>query len=389
MAVRHEVTLGIGSGALGLSSDPELAALGLELGAHHPTAHGGLRLHLVLDDDVVVSARPQIGLLHRGAEKLFEVRDYRQALVLANRHDWHASFGNELGIVLAVERMLGMEVPERATWARTMLAELTRVLHHLTFLGAHPLAAGATTPTYYALDEREALQQLLEEASGGRMHLMLNQVGGLKADLPDGWTSRTRAAVALVRARMPLIDAALASDELVARLRGVGVLPLDVATAYGTSGPVARASGLALDLRRDEPYLAYAELGDVLRVVAREEGDALARYEVLAEQVHVSLDLVDACLDRLDEIGAAPVNLKLPKVLRAPEGATYCWTENPSGISGYLLVSRNEKTPWRLKVRSASFNNLAALPDVLAGARLGDVVEVLASLFVTVGDADR
>ncbi len=167
------------------------------------------------------------------------------------------------------------------------------------------------------------------------------------------------------------------------------MLGAEVAAAYGASGPVARASGLDLDLRRDEPYLAYAELGDVLRVVTRTEGDCLARHEVLAEQTHVALDLVDACLDRLDAIGPAPVNLKLPKVLRAPEGLTYCWTENPSGISGYLLVSRNEKTPWRLKLRSASYNNLAVLPELLAGARLGDVVEVLGSLFYTVGDADR
>lgn len=389
MAARHEVTLGIGSGSLGMPTDLDLAALGLELGQHHPSAHGGIRLTLVLDDDVVVSARPHIGLLHRGAEKLFEVRDYRQALVLANRHDWHASFGNELGIVLAVERMLGMEVPERATWARTMLAELTRALHHLTFLGAYPLASGAATPTYYALDEREALQRLLEEASGGRMHLMLNQVGGLKDDLPHGWTGRAREAVAYVRGRLPLLDGVVAGEAFRSRLRGVGVLDAEVAAAYGASGPVARASGLDLDLRRDEPYLAYAELGDVLHVVTRTEGDCLARHEVLAEQTHVALDLVDACLDRLDAIGPAPVNLKLPKVLRAPEGLTYCWTENPSGISGYLLVSRNEKTPWRLKLRSASYNNLAVLPVLLAGARLGDVVEVLGSLFYTVGDADR
>ena len=389
MTARHEVTLGIGSGSLGATTDVDPAALGLELGPHHPSAHGGIRLTLVLDDDVVVSARPHVGLLHRGAEKLFEVRDYRQALVLANRHDWHASFGNELGIVLAVERMLGMEVPERATWARTMLAELTRALHHVTFLGAYPLAAGAATPAYYALDEREALQRLLEEASGGRMHLMLNQVGGLKADLPEGWTARARQTVGLVRARLPLLDALVAGDAFRERLRGIGVLRADVAAAYGVSGPVARASGLDLDLRRDEPYLAYAELGDVLRVVTRSEGDCLARHEVLAEQTHVALDLVDAALDRLDAIGPAPVNLKLPKVLRAPEGLTYCWTENPSGISGYLLVSRNEKTPWRLKLRSASYNNLAVLPELLAGARLGDVVEVLGSLFYTVGDVDK
>jgi NADH-quinone oxidoreductase subunit D len=389
MAELHEVTLGIGSGMLGATTDVDVSVSGLDVGLHHPSAHGGIRLTLVLDGDVVVSARPHIGLLHRGAEKLFEVRDYRQALVLANRHDWHASFGNELGIVLAVERMLGMEVPERATWARTMLAELTRALHHVTFLGAYPMGAGAATPAYYALDEREALQRLLEEASGGRMHLMLNQVGGLKADLPEGWTARARDAVAFVRGRLPVLDAAVADAGFRERLHGVGVLDREVAASYGASGPVARASGLDLDLRRDDPYLAYAALGDALRVVARTDGDCLARYEVLAEEAHVSLELVEACLDRLDAIGPAPVNLKLPKVLRAPEGHTYCWTENPSGISGYLLVSRNEKTPWRLKLRSASYNNLAVLPELLAGERLGDVVEVLGSLFYVVGDVDR
>ncbi|MFN8168477.1 MAG: hypothetical protein U0S36_06810 [Candidatus Nanopelagicales bacterium] len=389
---RHEVTLGIGTGALGLPSldaDVALDAGVLDVGPHHPSAHGGIRLTLELDDATVVSARPHIGLLHRGAEKLFEVRDYRQALVLANRHDWHASFGNELGIVLAVERMLGMEVPERATWLRTLLAELTRALHHVTFLGAYPLGTASTTSAYYALDEREALQRVLEEACGGRMHLMLNQVGGLKADVPDGWTDRVRAAVAFVRDRLPEVAAYVDDPEVRARMRGVGVLSREVGTAYGVSGPVARASGIDLDLRRDDPYLAYAELGGALRVVTRTEGDVLARHEVLAEQAAVSLALVDACLDRVDAPGPGEVATKLPKVLRAPEGHTYCWTENPSGISGYLLVSRSEKTPWRLKVRSASYNNLAVLPELLAGAQLGDVVEVLGSLFYVVGDADR
>ncbi len=389
MAGTRVVTIGVGSGDLGVVSPDGTPDLALDLGPQHPSAHGVLRLTLELDGERIVSARPHVGALHRGAEKLFEVRDYRQALVLANRHDWGSAFSNELGIVLAVERMLGMEVPERATWARTLLAELNRVLSHLSFLGSWPFEAGAVTPAYYALDEREAIQRVMEEASGGRMHFMLNQVGGLKEDLPAGWLERARAATRLVRGRLPLLEELVTSPAFVERTRGVGVLTREVVEQYGVSGPPARASGLDLDLRRDEPYLAYAQLADVLRVVTRTDGDCLARFEVLVEQVRVSLDLVEACTDRLGSLPPGPINLKLPKVLKAPEGHTYCWTENPLGLNGYLLVSRGEKTPWRLKLRSASFNNVAALGELLPGQRVADLLTVLGSLFYVVGDIDR
>ena len=164
--------------------------------------------------------------MHRGAEKLFEVRDYRQIIVLANRHDWLSAFSNELGVVLGVEAMLGMEVPERAMWARTLLAELNRVLNHLMFLGSYPLELGAITPIFYSFREREELQAVMEEASGGRMHYMFNRVGGLKEDLPAGWLGRASAAVAAVRRRMPDLESMLVGNEILhARTRGVGVLP--------------------------------------------------------------------------------------------------------------------------------------------------------------------
>ena len=165
----------------------------LNIGPQHPATHGVLRLRLVLDGERIVSAEPIVGYMHRGAEKLFEVRDYRQIIVLANRHDWLSAFANELGVVLAVEQMLGMEVPERAVWARTLLAELNRVLNHLMFLGSYPLELGAITPIFYAFREREELQAVMEEVSGGRMHYMFNRVGGLKEDLPAGWTARVAA----------------------------------------------------------------------------------------------------------------------------------------------------------------------------------------------------
>jgi NADH-quinone oxidoreductase subunit D len=296
------------------------AEMVLNIGPQHPSTHGVLRLRLTLDGERVMAAEPIVGYMHRGAEKLFEVRDYRQIIVLANRHDWLSAFSNELGVVLAVERMLGMEVPERAVWLRTLLAELNRVLNHLMFLGSYPLEIGAITPVFYAFRERETIQAVMEEVAGGRMHFMFNRVGGLKEEVPAGWTGRVREAVASVRARMPDLDRLVRHNEIfVARTRGVGVLSAAAAQAYGVSGPVARAAGLDFDLRRDQPYLAYRELAGVLRVVNRTAGDCHSRFECLLDQVYVSLDLADACLDRLAGI-RGPVNVRLPKTVKAPEG---------------------------------------------------------------------
>ena len=385
MATRA-VTLGVGSLAAGMQAEPGTEHLVADLGPAHPSMHGLLRVRLDLDADVVVRAEPLVGSMHRGAEKLLEVRDYRQALALVNRHDWHGAFSSELGLALALERMLGIDVPDRASWARTLLSELTRAMSHLAFLGTFP---GVPARLGHGHAQREALVAVVEEATGARMHTMAVQVGGLKQDLPAGWLARVRAAVGSVRGDLTAFDDAVADPGFVEATRGVGVLARDDAIAYGTSGPVARASGLDLDLRRDDPYCAYAEVGPALRVATRGEGDALARAQVLLEQLHVALDVVDACADRLEALPAGPINVRLPKVLRAPEGHTYAATENPCGINGYLLVSRGEKTPWRLKIRSGSFANVAALAAALPGTRLADVPIVLASFCYVVGDVDR
>ena len=380
MALREQV---VGIGAASTAS--------LVLGPQHPSAHGALLLHLVLDGDVVVSAQPEVGFLHRGAEKLFEVRDYRQLVMLANRHDWLSAFTNELGIVLAVERMLGMRVPDRAVWLRTLLAEVNRLLNALLFLGASlpsPDAGSSTSgspsagsPAVPGFREREALQAVMEEATGGRMHYMFNRVGGLVTDVPAGWTAHLAAALDGVRAVAATMARTVHEGDLG---RGVGVLPAAAVLAHGVSGPVARASGVALDLRRDEPYLAYGSLD--VPSVTRDEGDAHARFACVVDQLTVSLDLAAACLDRLP---AGPVNLRLPKTVRAPEGATYAWTEGPLGISGYYLVSRGDRVPWRLAMRTASFNNVSALPVALSGVRLQDLVPVLCSFFFVIGDIDK
>ena len=381
------LTVGVGAG--GFAS----ADMTLNIGPQHPATHGVLRLKIVLDGERIISADPIVGYMHRGAEKLFEVRDYRQIIVLANRHDWLSALANELGVVLGVEQMLGMEVPERAVWLRTLLAELNRVLNHLMFLGSYPLELGAITPIFYSFREREELQAVMEEASGGRMHYMFNRVGGLKEDVPAGWLGRVSAAIAAVRRRLPDLESMLIGNEILhARTRGVGVLSPEVIHGYGVSGPIARASGVDVDLRRDSPYLAYGELfapGGPGRVVTRTEGDSLARLEVLLEQTTVSLDLAQACVDRLGTLPQGPVNQKLPKVLKVPEGELYTATENPLGFNGYYLVSRGEKTPWRLKLRSASFNNVAVLGEVLPGTLVADMVSILGSMFFVVGDVDK
>ncbi|WP_371405465.1 NADH-quinone oxidoreductase subunit D [Kribbella sp. NBC_00662] len=396
-----ERVVGVGAGAAGFDpayerggtgSGSELATtdMVLNIGPQHPATHGVLRLRLTLDGERIVGCEPIIGYMHRGAEKLFEVRDYRQIIVLANRHDWLSAFANELGVVIAVERMMGLEVPDRAVWLRTLLAELNRVLNHLMFLGSYPLELGAITPVFYAFRERETIQAVMEELSGGRMHYMFNRVGGLKEDLPYGWLGRAAAASAAVRKRLPDIEDIILGNEIFrARTIGVGKLAPELVAQYGVSGPIARASGVDADLRRDEPYLAYGELQDVLRVVTRPEGDCYARFSVLLEQVKVSLDLVDACLDKLNTLPAGPVNVRLPKILKVPEGQTYVWTESPLGINGYYLVSRGDKTPWRLKLRSASFNNISALPALLPGTMIPDMIAILGSMFFVVGDIDK
>ncbi len=391
-----------GGAAAGGAAAGGAAEFLINLGASHPSAHGMLRLRLTLDGDRITAAEPEIGFMHRGAEKLFEARDYRQIIVLANRHDWLGAFANELGVVLAAERLAGIEVPPRAVWARTMLAELNRVLSHLAFLGSYPpeIAAAAAVAdreagpgeppaAQAAFRAREAIQSIMEEISGGRMHYMFNRVGGLKEEIPAGWLARACRVIDGVRAALPAIGATVGQDGFRARTRGIGVLTPAQVRQYGVSGPAARASGVDFDLRRDEPYLAYAELAGLLRVPVRTEGDCLARFECLRDQIAVSLDLAQECAGRLASLPQGPLSARLPKVFKVPEGHAYAWTEGPLGLSGYYLVSRGGKTPWRLKLRSASFSNVAVLPDLLPGHRVADLAAILGSLFFVVGDMDR
>jgi NADH-quinone oxidoreductase subunit D len=366
----------------------------LDLGADHPSRAGLLELRLWTEDAHIRSAEVVVGAMHRGAEKLFEVRDYRQILMLADRHDWQAPFTGELSIALAGERMLGLEAPPRAVWLRTLLAEHTRIASLLGFLGYvwHRLGLrSAVAPV------RERLRVQHAALTGNRVHPMANRLGGLAVDADDSWLDAELECMALVRALSCELEELTTSAEF--RTATVGIAPLDrsVVGQYGVSGPAARASGVPLDLRLLTPYLAYGQLAGVLRPDPAPRfrtgdiattGDAYARFAAMAADVSTAVLLVEAAAERLRQL-PGPVAVKLPKIVKLPEGQAYLATEAPLGMAGAYLVSRGEKTPWRLKLRTASFNNVSSLEAVLCGVAVEDLETSLASMGYVVGDIDR
>jgi NADH-quinone oxidoreductase subunit D len=357
----------------------------LNIGPQHPSTHGVLRVVLELDGEIITRAEPVIGYMHRAAEKLAEYRDARQVLVLMNRHDWISAFNNELGWVIAVERMAGIEVPDRAQWIRTMFAEWNRILSHLMFAGSYPLELGAMTPIFYSFIERELVQDLMESATGARMHHSYARVGGLKDDLPAGFLKRSGEALVAIRKWIKTYERLIMGNEIIfARCRNIGVLPADVAVAYGCSGPVLQASGVAMDPRKDEPYEKYGEVE--FEVPVGQTGDSYDRLWVLVERMKQSCKIIEQCMDKLPPGDfRAP---KLPKKLSL-DGEVYVRTENPLGLMGYYLVGDGKKTPYRLKMRTASFSNVSVIPAMLPGALFPDLISILGSIFFVVGDVDR
>ena len=358
----------------------------LNIGPQHPSTHGVLRIVLELDGEMIIRAEPVIGYMHRGAEKLSEYRDPRQVLVLMNRHDWLSAFNNELGWIIAVERMLGIEVPERAQWIRTMMAEWNRLLNHLMFTGSYPLELGAMTPMFYAFREREMIQGLMESATGARMHHSYVRVGGLKDDLPRGFLKQCVEVLKWVRNKLHDFETLIMGNEIIhARTRGIGILPAEVATAFGCSGPIIQASGIPMDPRKDEPYEKYGEVEFDVPVATT--GDCYDRLWVLVQRMWESCKIVEQCMDRLPP--GAYVSPKLPKKVKVPEGEIYVRTENPLGLMGYYVVGDGGDYPYRLKMRTASFSNVAMIPALLPGALVPDLIAILGSIFFVVGDVDR
>lgn len=360
------------------------ADLMLDLGDLHPSGHGAFRLGCRIEGDRIVSADPRPGLLHRGTEKLLEARDYRQALMLANRHDWLEAVVSEVTLAQAVEELLGLQVPPRATWLRTLLCEINRASAALLLLaGAATLPPrGLPAADAPGIRAREAWLNALETISGGRVHTMMARIGGVAHDAPPGFADLVLRAVEETRAAVPS-----ALDEMSRTIPGdVATLDRTTAERWGVGGPVARASGIDADLRRDHPCLAYADLADDLAIVTSSDGDARARYDVLGRQVLADLAVIERCLERLPE---GPVDVRLPKVVRAPEGSAYAWMESAIGVTGAYVVSTGGTTPWRVRLRTASYANVQAMGEALPGTALEDLPAAVGSFMFVAGDLDH
>lgn len=361
--------------------DASESTIHLDLGSHHPGSHGGLELELTTADGIVTSCAARVGLMHRNAEKLFEARDYRQIMMLANRHDWVSAVSSELGVALAVEKATGIVPPERATWTRMLLAEAGRIGASALFLAALGI------PGCRALRTRWSDWQ--EGATGGRVHPMINRVGGLEHALPeasiDGISEITDDVLASIHSWNQALTAVCES----ANLNSLAVLSPQHARDFACSGAVGQASGLDWDLRRDDPYLFYDQLSVDWSAPVLPAGDAAARYRSLIASMDVSARLLKEIVPAVRDLGDQPVSVSLPKTLRAPEGTVHVWTQNPLGIAGWLLVSDGDVMPIRLKARTPSFAHVQAMQSALVGTPIDLLAPAVASFFFVSGDIDR
>ena len=355
----------------------------INLGPDHPSRSGFVEVVCRLDGDLVGDAEILPGASHRSAEKLFEVRDYRQLLALANRHDWQAPFTGELGAALTVEAALRLTPPPRATWLRTVLAEHARLHSHLGFLSVVPAVLRPDEDVARRVHAaREALREQLADLSGNRVHPMVCRLGGLSVDADDAWLEAEVRLAETVGALAPVIRELLAEAGLP---DGVAVIDAGTARGYGVTGPAARAAGVDTDLRRTSPHLAYPELEVPALPAGDHAGDAASRLRAWVDELAATAVLLVAAVRGVTRT-EGPVSVKLPKVMRVPVGDTYVAHEAPLGRAGWWLVSRGEKVPWRLKLRTASFAHMAALEAVLPGTRVEDLPLAVASVGYVVGD---
>ena len=364
----------------------ETEGMTLNIGPQHPATHGTLRIVAQLDGEQVIRAEPMAGYMHRGYEKLSEVRTYPQITTLVNRIDWLGSFANEVPFILAAEHLMEVEAPPRATWIRTLLFEMSRVAHMILFLGDMGVQLGAVTPVFFAFRDREFVLDQIEKATGGRFHPNFDRIGGLKDDLPKGWIESTKDSMQTVLTFCDQIeDLLLGSEIFQSRTRGIGVIPKDVAMQYGLSGANARGSGIDWDLRRDNPVgLAYPDLD--WKVWTHPDGDSFSRFWVRLQETREAVKMIEQLCDGMP---SGPIMAKVPRIIKVPEGEAWVATENPLGEMGYYVVSQGGLGPFRVKIRTASFNNVSVVPWVCRGVYVPDVVTILASLYFILGDIDR
>jgi NADH-quinone oxidoreductase subunit D len=383
----------------GVSVELRGESMTLNIGPQHPSTHGVLRLVADVDGERITKLEPTIGYMHRGYEKLAEVRTYPQIMTLINRIDWVSGFANEVAFVRAVEKLMDIEPAERAQMIRLVLTELTRISNHLVFASSYPLELGAATPLMYAMRDREFVLDIIESVTGGRFHPNFNRVGGVKPaagggktqkkvslDLPAGFYAAVEKAMDRAERSCDELDSLVTGNEMIqVRTKGVGLISYEDAVAFGISGPNARASGVTTDLRKDEHDLLPYD-GIDFDVVTKEEGDAYSRYLVRIGEIRQSVKIVRQAIHSMP---SGPLQAKVPRVLKVPAGRVYVRAENPKGEMGYYVISQGGRIPYRVKIRSASFSNISVMGKVAVGQLIPDLVATMGSLDFVLGDVDR
>ncbi len=382
----------------------------LSMGPQHPSTHGVLRLDLRLDGELVIKAIPDIGYLHTGMEKLFEYRKYQQGIVITDRMDYLNPLGNNLAYVMAAEKLLGLEIPERAQVIRVLMCELQRIASHMVWLGTSCLDMGAMTPFWFTFKEREKILNLIESASGGRMTPSYFRIGGLMMDLPAGFDNRVKQFLADFPDALNTFDTLVTGNTIwPSRTKNIGIISREDAISWGLTGPSLRGSGVDLDLRRDDPYSGY-ETYD-FEVPTEPDGDVWSRFKVRMRELTESYKIVRQALERLKP---GPIKADAPKVVlpdrddmrkhmdslihhflivaegfNVPEGEVYHAIEASKGELGVYMKSNGGPKPERVHFRGPSFVNLSALPVMAEGEMIADVVAVIGSLDIVLGEIDR
>ncbi|HOE95473.1 MAG TPA: NADH-quinone oxidoreductase subunit D [Candidatus Sumerlaeota bacterium] len=362
----------------------------VNMGPQHPSTHGVLRLVVRTDGEIVREAWPQIGFLHRCFEKVAESVTYAQVTPYCDRMDYLASMNNGLAWCLAVERLGGIEVPERAAYLRVMMAELNRIASHLLAFGTYALDLGAFTPFLYGFRERELILSIFEKISGGRLLYHYPRLGGVARDLTPELAGEIRAFIAQMRRAWPEYNELLSENQIfIKRTANVGVIPAAMAVAYGLTGPCLRGSGVKFDLRRAKPYSLYERFDFDIPVgegLKGEVGDCWDRYWVRMREIIESLRIIEQALDGLPE---GEIQTKVSRTLKLPAGEVYVPCENPRGELGYYLISDGKTSPLRVKARGPSFNNLSITHALVRDVLIADVVAIVGSIDIVLGEVDR
>jgi NADH-quinone oxidoreductase subunit D len=407
------VPLGITEEGDGYREDLGAEHMLVNIGPQHPATHGVLRLVLELEGETVRRCIPHIGYLHSGFEKLGEYRQYNQIIPLTDRTDYLSPMANNVGLALAVEELMGLELTERCKVLRVIACEMSRIISHLVWLGTTGIDLGAYTPFLWSFQERERIYNLQEAWTGARLTTSLTRVGGLMADIPEGWEAGLREFTNTFPKTLEEVDTIFTRNAIwIGRTQGVGALTAEEAINLSLSGPMLRASGVDYDVRKDRPYLDY-ETYD-FDVPVGEHGDIYDRYRVRMEEMWQSNRILEQALDRLIRLKGAPINVSDPRVvlppksramsdmeamifhfkqvmegIKPPAGEVYMGIENPKGELGYYLVSDGTSKPVRWRIRPPSFINLSSLPTMCEGALLSDVIAINASVDIVMGEVDR